>query len=139
MELKSGPRNKELCQKTLALLRSYEGAFCVESFDPTIVAWFRRNAPDILRGQLSDSCASFCKDGDSLVGSFVLSRCLGNFLARPQFIAWGPNPKNAAVRLIEAFGPMKVFWTARPGMDHAALTGEYDGVIFEHYAPPARY
>ena len=34
---------------------------------------------------------------------------------------------------------MKVFWTARPGMDHAALTGEYDGVIFEHYAPPARY
>lgn len=139
VELKSGPRNKELCRKTLALLRSYEGAFCVESFDPTIVAWFRRNAPDILRGQLSDSCASFRKDGSSLIGSFVLSRCMGNFLARPQFIAWGPNPKNAAVRLTEAFGPMKVFWTARPGMDHAALTGEYDGVIFEHYAPPARY
>ena len=139
VELKSGPRNKELCRKTLALLRSYEGAFCVESFDPTIVAWFRRNAPDILRGQLSDSCASFRKDGSSLIGSFVLSRCMGNFLARPQFIAWGPNPKNAAVRLIEAFGPMKVFWTARPGTDHAALTGEYDGVIFEHYAPPARY
>ena len=81
----------------------------------------------------------FRKDGSSLIGSFVLSRCMGNFLARPQFIAWGPNPKNAAVRLIEAFGPMKVFWTARPDMDHAALTGEYDGVIFEHYAPPARY
>lgn len=139
VELKSGPRNKELCQKTLALLRNYPGDFCVESFDPTIVAWFRRNAPDILRGQLSDSCASFRKDGDSLLGAFVLSRCLGNFLARPQFIAWGPDPKNAAVRFVEGFGPMRVFWTARPGMDHEALTRQYDGVIFEHYAPPARY
>ena len=139
VELKSGPRNRQLCQKTLALLRGYRGAFCVESFDPTIVAWFRRNAPNILRGQLADSWAAFRKDGASAAGAFALSRCLGNFLARPQFIAWGPRPKNLAVRLAEAFGPVKIFWTARPGMDHAALTRDYDGVIFEHYAPPARY
>ena len=28
-----------------ALLRAYPGAFCVESFHPLIVAWFRRHAP----------------------------------------------------------------------------------------------
>ena len=81
-----------LARDTVDCLDRFSIDYCVESFDPTIVAWFRRSAPDILRGQLSDSFAAFHKDGDSLVGSFVLSRCLA--ISGPaQFIAWGPNPK----------------------------------------------
>ena len=53
LEVKRGHNNRRLCALTLAALRTYGGPYCVESFDPTIVAWFRRNAPDILRGQLS--------------------------------------------------------------------------------------
>lgn len=137
VELKSGPRNRELCEKTLALLRGYEGPYCVESFDPTIVAWFYKNAPDLLRGQLADDYGSYKKM--PALAAFALSRCLGNFLARPQFIAWGPRKKNVMVKLAEAFGPMKVFWTAHPDMDAAALEAEYDGVIFEYYTPRPRY
>ena len=64
IELKTGPRNNELCEKGLALMRAYQqqypdAAFCVESFDPRIVAWFRRNAPDIFRGQLADEPKSY--------------------------------------------------------------------------------
>ncbi|MFR6425728.1 MAG: glycerophosphodiester phosphodiesterase family protein [Oscillospiraceae bacterium] len=53
LEVKRGHDNRRLCALTLEALRTYAGPYCVESFDPTIVAWFRRNAPDILRGQLS--------------------------------------------------------------------------------------
>ena len=53
LEVKRGHDNRRLCALTLEALRTYTGPYCVESFDPTIVAWFRRNAPDILRGQLS--------------------------------------------------------------------------------------
>ena len=130
-------RLRELCQKTLALLREYEGPFCVESFDPTVVAWFKNNAPDILRGQLADDYHSYKKMPAPL--AFALSRCLGNCLARPQFIAWGPRKKNVMVKLAEAFGPMKVFWTAHADMDTQALQAEYDGVIFEFYTPRPRY
>ena len=49
LEVKRGHNNRRLCALTLAALRTYGGPYCVESFDPTIVAWFRRNAPDILR------------------------------------------------------------------------------------------
>ena len=64
IELKTGPRNNELCEKGLAPMRDYQrrypgAAFCVESFDPRIVAWFRRNAPDIFRGQLADEPKSY--------------------------------------------------------------------------------
>ncbi len=139
VELKTGPRNRELCEKTLALLRQYQGDYCVESFDPTIVAWFRKNAPDILRGQLADDYAGYRGDGAGVLGAFALSRCLGNCIARPQFIAWGPGRKNRAVRFAEMFGVIKVYWTARPPVDMEALQREYDGVIFEFSAPAPRY
>ena len=52
VELKRGRRHAELCRKTYELLRSYKGRYCVESFDPRIVFWFRRRAPEVLRGHL---------------------------------------------------------------------------------------
>ena len=137
VELKSGRRNRELCQKTLALLREYEGVFCVESFDPVIVGWFKRNAPDILRGQLADSYKGYPHNPLA----FLLSRCMGNWVSRPQFIAWGPRKKNVLVKLAESFGPMKVFWTAHDDEihPHEELKQEYDAIIFEHYTPDTQY
>ena len=40
-----GPR---LCEKTLELIRNYPGPVCVQSFDPTLVRWFKKHAPDLL-------------------------------------------------------------------------------------------
>ncbi len=137
VELKTGPRNEELCQKTLALVRQYEGEFCIESFDPTIVAWFKRNAPDILRGQLSDAQRNLTVLNTAK--GFLLSRCLGNFLARPQFIAWGPGPKNLLVRLAEGLGAMKVRWTIRPQDDPEGLAQQADALIFEFYDAPRQW
>lgn len=59
IELKTGRRNDELCEKGLALMRAYNGPYCIESFDPRIVRWFRKNAKDVLRGQLSDAPPRF--------------------------------------------------------------------------------
>ena len=135
VELKTGPRNDLLCQKTLALLRAYDGPFCIESFDPRIVAWFRRNAPDIARGQLSDSPANFAKDGQSRLRSALLGGTWMNFLARPHFIAYGPGAKPLSVRVAEALGAARVCWTVRPEDDVAAKQRENDCVIFEFYRP----
>ncbi len=137
VELKTGPRNPELCRKTLEILRSYPGEYCIESFDPTIVGWFRRNAPDVLRGQLSDAQRNFTML--STFKGFLLSRCLGNFVARPQFIAWGPGPQNLAERLVRDLGPLRVRWTVRPEEDCKALLEEYDALIFEFFDPPLRH
>lgn len=134
VELKTGPRNQELCQKTLQILRQYPGEYCIESFDPTIVAWFRRNAPDVLRGQLSDAQRNFTML--SMPKGFLLSRCMGNFMARPQFIAWGPGPHNLLEKLVRGLGPLRVRWTVRPQDDRQALLEEYDAQIFEFFDPP---
>lgn len=139
VELKTSPRRTELCEKGLALLRAYEGPYCIESFDPRIVHWFSRNAPDILRGQLSDSRANFVAGKQPKLQSFVLGNLFTNVLARPQFIAYGPGKKSWTVRLAEAMGALRVCWTVRDTDDSAKKQAENDAVIFEYYRPETRY
>lgn len=132
VELKSGPAWPELCEKTLALLRAYEGPWCAESFDPRIVRWFRLHAPDVTRGQLLNPARQYhcCHRR-----AFFLSRGLCNLLARPHFVAWGGGKPNASVRLCRRLGAVGVFWTARPGF---ANEDKWDAVIFEYYTPSPR-
>lgn len=132
VELKSGPRNDLLCEKTLALLHSIPGIYCVESFDPRIVAWFRKNASDILRGQLVMPL-SFYKG--SKLTAFFLSNLMLNVLARPQFLARETTLKSASLWLSLLFRPMRVVWTVRPKDDFARLRRENDAMIFEHFLP----
>ena len=135
VELKTGRRNRELCKKTYALLQGYRGEACIESFDPRIVAWFRFHARDLVRGQLAAPTDEYTKDGRGLLQSYVLSRTLLNFLARPQFIAYRIGPKPAAVRFAEALGAMPVGWTSHSRDSEAGR----DAVIFEYYRPDVRY
>ena len=135
VELKSGPRNDELCKKALDILGEYKGTFCVESFDPTIVAWFKKHAPKILRGQLSQPTKDYIKSGKKRFLSFVLGNTLLNFLARPQFIAYKVGKKPFPIKICELLGAMKVCWTSH----NAESEKKYDVVIFEHYLPQKRF
>jgi len=49
VELKTGSRNRELCEKTYAILSDYPGEVCIESFNPMIVRWFKKHAKDLVR------------------------------------------------------------------------------------------
>ena len=108
---------EELCRATIAELKTYPGPYCIESFDPRVVGIVRRQAPGLLRGQLVDSYRSYRKTGAHPVPAFVFSHCLGNFLGRPDFIAWCPEKRNWAVRLCARLGAMMVMWTALPEHD----------------------
>lgn len=134
VELKNGKRNEELCEKTYALLSKYSGEYCIESFNPFIVRWFKKNAPEVIRGQLANPP----KDYNGEVGpltAVILGSCLLNFLARPQFIAYKITPKPFTVKLCEALGAMKVAWTSHDWVNEKF----YDAVIFEFYKPKLKY
>lgn len=134
VELKTGRRNRELCEKTYALLSDYRGEVCIESFNPFIVGWFRFHARDLLRGQL----ASPTEGSDGSVGplrAFLLQRCLMNFIGRPQFIAYKIGPRPLAVRISELLGAMRVGWTSHEPRNEKGR----DAVIFEFYRPKVKY
>jgi glycerophosphoryl diester phosphodiesterase len=138
VELKSaGASNAALCRKTLDILRAQGQNWCVESFDPRIAAWFRKHAPDVLRGQLSTPPKKF----DTLSGpkAFLLGNLLMNCLSRPHFIAYSADKYPLTVRLCRAMGPMTAVWTVRPDSDIRRCEKENDTVIFEYYTPPPRF
>lgn len=135
IELKNGKRNRELCEKTLAAIKSYKGETCIESFNPMIVAWFRRHAPSVFRGQLAQPPKNYSTKKFSKKTAFLLGNLLLNVLARPQFIAYRIGKKPLSVRFSEALGAVKVAWTSHDPSTEA----DYDVVIFEHYLPKPRF
>ena len=135
VELKNGPRNGELCRKTLDILNAYGGEYCIESFNPFIVAWFRFHAPSVLRGVLSQPPADFKEAKMSGAVSALLGRCAFNFAARPHFIAYRIAKKPLPVRFCDFLGAMRVAWTAHD----ESTERDNDAVIFEHYRPEIRF
>ena len=134
VELKRSRRNAELCRKTYELLSAYNGRYCIESFDPRIVFWFRRRAPEVLRGQLSARMSELSKSCGK-APAFCLSRLLTNFIARPHFIAYQVGRKPLAVKLCELMGAMRVAWTSLEWKTEEKA----DAVIFQYYRPRVKY
>ena len=134
VELKTGKRNRELCEKTWEILKKYQGDFCIESFDPTIVAWFRRHARSVIRGQLAAPAAEYAGQANRFT-AFLLSRTLLNFLGRPHFIAYKIGRRPPTVRLSCALGAMNVGWTSHEVRNERGRAA----VIFEFYRPKLVY
>lgn len=136
VELKTSERNEALCQAALKMLRAYRGPYCIESFDPRIVAWFRKNAPGIMRGQLAAPPATLEKS-TTKGKAFCLGNLLTNFLARPQFIAYRLGALPFPVRLCRRLGALRVCWTSEE--QSAGTERDNDVIIFQFYKPAPTY
>ncbi|MBQ7737884.1 MAG: glycerophosphodiester phosphodiesterase [Oscillospiraceae bacterium] len=134
VEVKTTPRKRRdaLCSAVLAELDKRDGDFCVESFDPWIVRWFRFHAPDLLRGQLTSQPNDLSQPP---VVAWLHSRLMFNFLCRPQFIAHHVGKKSLNARLAHWMGAMRVTWTAHDRAEEKRS----EAVIFEHFRPPVQY
>ena len=121
----------KLCEAVAFELDAYEGLTCVESFHPGVVRWFRKNRPQMLRGQLSEH---FKEEGP--IG-FPMSACLFNFAARPDFIAY--NIKFAdyfAFRFLRNVCQATcVAWTVKNEGQLREAEKNYDVFIFEGFEP----
>lgn len=130
IELKTTPDYKQLCQNAWRILRQYDGDICVESFDPRILRWFKRNVPGLLRGQLAARPQRLNRGA----AGYAVGWLFCNFLSRPHFIAYEKGIKPIPVRMVERFC-MRFVWTATSGDIHALLEEENDAIIFEFYEP----
>lgn len=95
IELKSTADNVEkLCLNTAYLLKSYKGKYCVESFDPRCVKWFKKHSPQIIRGQLSQNYFKAKNNKFSFFIKIVMTNLLTNFLTKPDFVAYRFDDRN---------------------------------------------
>lgn len=126
-----------LCECVCAALERYSGVYCIESFDPRCVYWFKKHRPDIIRGQLA---ANFFRSKSSrypAVVKFAMKAQLLNFLTRPDFVAYKfcdrKNFGNFLCRNI--WGAQGVTWTLCDQQEYDIAVKENWIPIFEGFRP----
>ncbi|MDR2974193.1 MAG: hypothetical protein LBV00_05700 [Propionibacteriaceae bacterium] len=126
-----------LTAATMECLDRHQLAYCVESFDPRVLAWLRIHRPDVVRGQLTEN---FFRDRASHLPTLLrllLTHLLGNVAARPDFIAEKFEDRRGwSHRLCcERWGVQGAYWTIRSPEDQAIAEADDHMVIFEGYMP----
>ena len=135
VEIKAETANVSCCGIIDSLLRAYRGPYCIESFNPMVLWWFRRNHGDVVRGQLS---SNFRREGEYWnILYFAMTHLLFNFLTKPDFIAYNHKFSEEPGRRIcrRLYRHPAAAWTIRSQQDLEALKGEYDVFIFDSFLP----
>ena len=88
IELKPTTNNEQLAIALMKLLTKYPGEYAIQSFNPKILYWFKKNYPNVLRGQLAKQ---YNKDNLSSLKKFILSNMLLNIITKPNFISYKYN------------------------------------------------
>lgn len=138
VELKVANGNyKELAQKTIELIDRYQVQFCIESFDPRAVAWFRNNRPEVIRGQLSTALTKpdHNTGGEKKMILLLVQFLFTNIIAQPDFIAYDFKERSVPTLWLcrKIYHVQEVSWTIRTPEDQKAAEALGNLVIFENY------
>ena len=135
IEIKPDKRINDLCRLVHERLTRYQGPYCIESFHPVAVQWFRRNAPQIIRGQLANGLYGMPAEKRTWMGR-IMASLVQNVLSRPDFVAYEHSTdRNLSMALMRIIKPHLVCWTVRSQHDMDVLRGRYDLQIFEGFIP----
>lgn len=138
VELKSAGNNcSVLCEKVCVMLDSYNGLYCLESFDPRCVYWLRKNRPDLIRGQLTEN---FLKSKTSTIPwifKLLMTFQVLNFLTRPDFVAYKFRDRDHFSNLLVdgLWKVPSVTWTLVNEEEYKAAVAENRIPIFESFEP----
>ena len=96
------------------ILKDYKGDYCIESFNPMQIRWWKRNRPDVVRGQLVTNLIYRNGKWSKNPVDFLLSGLFLNVYSRPDFVAADRNMKNPSVFLAcNVFGADRFVWTVK--------------------------
>ena len=135
IEIKSDNTDVSCCADIDRLLRAYSGEYCIESFNPLVLFWFRIHHNEVIRGQLA---TNFRKDGEHKnVFYFLMTHLLFNFMTKPDFIAYNHKFMEEPGRKIcrKLYRNPAAAWTIRSFEELEKTREEYDVFIFESFTP----
>lgn len=135
VEIKMERMDRRIPQKIDALLQGYRGAYCVESFHPLALWWYRRHRPDVPRGQLA---THFNAENRSLSPfQFLLGKMVLNVVSRPDFISynWRFRKDISLFLCRRIFGAHAAGWVIRSPQELETCRRTFGMFIFEDFLP----
>jgi len=125
-----------LCEAAWERLKNYDAPYCIESFDPRAVYWFKKNQPQVIRGQLSQD---FMKEGEVQLSNTMKKLATNlrfNVLTKPDFVAYkfSDRENRRNLKCLKK-GMQEVSWTIRNIEDYRRAEELGSIAIFEGFDP----
>lgn len=137
VEIKHYGNPRENARLTLQALQAYRGPFCVESFHPLALWYFRFHAPHILRGQLASGGQRDPETGP--LAHFAMKFLLVNGISRPHFVSYScGSDHNLSMWLHKRLcfrQTLLAAWTIRDQESLDKARRHYQMFIFEGFRP----
>lgn len=135
VELKIEWMDVAVCPQVDERLRQYKGVYCIESFNPLGLLWYRKHHNSVMRGQLSD--AFLHEAGMKGLLYFALEHMLLNFVTKPDFVAYNHKYYRTLSRQIckKLYGNLAVAWTIKSQKELEARKKDFDLFIFDSFIP----
>ena len=139
VEYKSEDSDLTLCRVIDPMLRAYKGAYCIESFNPLVLLWYRTHRPKIMRGQLSDGFIHIPKYRTLKKAPFTIpvQFLIPNFLSKPDFIAYNHMYEGNISRRIcrNLYRAKAAAWTIKSQKELEKAKDSFDVFIFDSFIP----
>ena len=133
IEIKNEGKVGEVEKSVWEILKNYKGEYAIQSFNPFSLEWFKKNAPHVIRGQLStffrkENLASFFK-------RFALKRMfLNKKVSCPHFISY--DSRYLPNRFVKKYKNIPLIaWTIKSQSDYMKVVKYCDNIIFEGFEP----
>ncbi len=136
IELKIPGKAGKLCNAVSEVLKDYKGVYCIESFNPFGLIWYRFHQPKVVRGQLSTDFIREKMKGN-VIQYFILKHLLVNFITKPDFIAYDYIYRTGLSYTIcrKLYRVKTVAWTIQSQKVYDENKKYYELCIFDSFMP----
>ena len=139
VEYKSEDSDLTLCRVIDPMLRAYKGIYCIESFNPLVLFWYRIHHPEVMRGQLSDGFIHIPKYRTLMKAPLTVpvQFLIPNFLSKPDFIAYNHKYEGNISRRIcrDLYKAKAAAWTIKSQSELEEAKKSFDVFIFDSFVP----
>ncbi|MDY0210274.1 MAG: glycerophosphodiester phosphodiesterase family protein [Acholeplasma sp.] len=126
--------DKTLHAKTVyELIKNQQKSIMIQSYNPYIVLWYKRNANTIIRGQISE----FFKDSNfSFLTRWIMKTLITNKLTKPDFVNYGlKDIPNKYVDKQKKKGVRIIAYAAKNQESLDFMLEHCDNAVFEGFIP----
>jgi len=137
IEIKNEGKVGEMERMIYDELKDYKGVYSIQSFNPYTLKWFRKNAPGVLRGQISGSFVVSDYDVEYAgtmrlpwYEKFLLSNLLLDFESKPNFINYEiKNTDINTIKNLKKIGVPILGWTIDNKAEYERVKNYFDNFI----------
>lgn len=134
IELKPHGNRRLLCEAFMKTMSTYTGTYAIHSFNPAIVHWFKKNHPEIIRGQITEYFVSDDKMGPLV--KYLMKSMFFNRFTKPDFVNYGiKDLPNKYATQAHKNGMCMISYCARNELEYHMVKTHYDNAVFEYFRP----